>query len=133
VGGDAALEVGQLGGVAVEQVEHVLGGADRALDAAQRVALDEVVEALEATSSSSAAVANRLPSVVIWAATLWERPVIGWSRVLHGAAERRRARQRWRRCGSRTLRAASTWSCSTFSVRSRDVMPLWMCSWPARR
>ena len=21
-----------------------------------------------------------------------------------------------------------TWSCSTFSVRSREVMPLWMCS-----
>ena len=24
-----------------------------------------------------------------------------------------------------------TCSCSTFSVRSREVMPLWMCSWPA--
>ena len=29
-------------------------------------------------------------------------------------------------------RARRTWSCSTFSVRSRDVIPLWTCSWPAR-
>ena len=24
-----------------------------------------------------------------------------------------------------------TCSCSTFSVRSREVIPWWMCSWPA--
>ena len=36
-----------MAGVAVEQVELVLGGADRALDAAQRVARDQVVETLQ--------------------------------------------------------------------------------------
>ena len=64
-------------GVAAEQVEHVLRRADRALDAAQRVAARAGRRAGRApTSSSSATVANRLPSVVACAATLCERPAI---------------------------------------------------------
>ena len=47
VGGDPLLEVRQLLGVAVEEVEHVLGGAHRALDAAQRVAGEQVLDALD--------------------------------------------------------------------------------------
>ena len=47
VAGDALLEIGQLGRVAVEQVELVLGSADRSLDAAQRVARDQVVGAAQ--------------------------------------------------------------------------------------
>ena len=43
--GDRRLEPGELVLVAVEQVEHVLRGADRALDAAQRIAGEQVVEA----------------------------------------------------------------------------------------
>ena len=39
--GDLPLELGQLVGIAVEQVEHVLRGAHRALDAAQRVPVDQ--------------------------------------------------------------------------------------------
>ena len=62
-------------GVAVEQVEHVLRGAHRALDAAQRVPIDQRTQPrCSATSISSAADANRLPSVVACAATLWLRP-----------------------------------------------------------
>ena len=45
--GDPGLEIGEFGGVTAEQVEHVLRGAHRALDAAQRVAIDQVLEALE--------------------------------------------------------------------------------------
>ena len=45
--GDPLLEGGQLVGVAAEQVELVLRRADRALDAAQRVAGDQLLEALE--------------------------------------------------------------------------------------
>ncbi len=75
--GDAALEFGQTGGVAVEQIEHVLGGAHRALDAAQRVAVEQFARSgVSAISVSCAAEANRLPSVVAWAATLWLRPAI---------------------------------------------------------
>ena len=37
-----------------------------------------------ATKSSSAAEANRLPKVVAWAATLWERPAM--TRVSYSAA-----------------------------------------------
>ena len=44
--GDGALECGERRGVTVEEVEHVLRGAHRALDAAQRVALDEVRESV---------------------------------------------------------------------------------------
>ena len=40
--GDPALELGELPGVPAEQAEHVLGGADRALDPAQRVAGDQL-------------------------------------------------------------------------------------------
>ncbi len=40
--GDPAFQVGQPGGVPVEQVEHVLRGAHRALDAAQRVPVDQL-------------------------------------------------------------------------------------------
>ena len=47
VGGDALLELGHAGGVAVEQVEHVLRGAHGALDAAQRVALEQRLHALQ--------------------------------------------------------------------------------------
>ena len=39
--GDLPLELGQLVGIAVEQVEHVLRSAHRALDAAQRVPVDQ--------------------------------------------------------------------------------------------
>ena len=46
VGGDPLLERGELVRVAVEEVEHVLRGADRALDAAQGIARDELLEAL---------------------------------------------------------------------------------------
>ena len=45
--GHALLELLQLGGVAVEQVEHVLGGAHRALDAAQRVAGQQALDPVE--------------------------------------------------------------------------------------
>ena len=74
-------------------------------------------------------VANRLPSVVAWAATLCERPAItvvscsAASRASLAKVATARLRSRssdWRTC-----------SCSTFSVRSRLVMPLWMCSCPA--
>ena len=44
--GDGALECGERRGVAIEEVEHVLGGADRSLDPAQRIALDEVGESV---------------------------------------------------------------------------------------
>ncbi len=44
VAGDALLEIGELGLVTTEQVELVLRGADRTLDATQRVARDQVVE-----------------------------------------------------------------------------------------
>ena len=80
--------------------------------------------------SSSAAVANRLPRVVTWAATLWLRPAI--ARPSCSTASRaRRARVATMR-SSTSSRLRRTCSCSTFSVRSRDVIPLWMCSWPAR-
>ena len=77
-------------GVTVEEVEHVLGGAHRALDPAQRIARRSGPRAgRSATSSSSAAMANRLPSVVVWAATLWVRPVSGWSAYWAARAPRR--------------------------------------------
>ncbi len=44
---DPALEVGQPRLVAVEQVEHVLGGAHRTLDAAQRIAIQQLLEPLD--------------------------------------------------------------------------------------
>ena len=44
--GDPLLQLGELLRVAVEEVELVGGGADRALDAAQRVPVDQVVEPL---------------------------------------------------------------------------------------
>jgi hypothetical protein len=65
------LELVEPGEVAAEQVELVLLGADRALDAAQRVAGEEVLDPAGACSSSSPALANRLPRVVAWAGTLW--------------------------------------------------------------
>ena len=48
VGCDRVLEARQLGRVTAEQVEHVLCCADRALDAPQRVAREQLVEAQEA-------------------------------------------------------------------------------------
>ena len=42
--GHGTLETGERRGIAVEEVEHVLRGADRALDTAKRIALDEVGE-----------------------------------------------------------------------------------------
>ena len=42
--GDAAFEIGEAGGIAVEEVEHVLCGAHRALDPAQRVAGAQVLQ-----------------------------------------------------------------------------------------
>ena len=42
--GNGRLEGNELGGVAIEQVEHVLGGADRPLDATQRVPRNEIVD-----------------------------------------------------------------------------------------
>ncbi len=45
VRGDAPLQVGELVRVAAEQVQHVLGRADRALDPAQRVAREQVLQA----------------------------------------------------------------------------------------
>ncbi len=47
MGGDAAFELGEPRAVAAEQVEHVLGGADRALDPAQRVAAQQLLDALQ--------------------------------------------------------------------------------------
>ena len=82
------------------------------------------------SSISSAAEAKRLPSVVACAATLWDRPAMtsDWYaaafsavRATTATALSRTACSDWRIC-----------SCSTFSVRSRLVMPLWMCSVPAR-
>ena len=45
--GDPLLERGELVGVAVEQVELVLRGPDRALDAAQRIALEQRLDPLD--------------------------------------------------------------------------------------
>ncbi len=47
VAGDPLLQLGELVGVATEQVQHVLGGADRALDPAQRVPGDQLLQAAE--------------------------------------------------------------------------------------
>ncbi len=46
--GHPALQFGELGRVAAEQVEHVLRGADRPLDAAQRVAREQFLKPVEA-------------------------------------------------------------------------------------
>ncbi len=43
----APLQLGKLGRVAIEQIEHVLRGAHRSLDAAQRIALDQIRQPLE--------------------------------------------------------------------------------------
>ena len=108
------------------------GGAHRALDAAQRVAGEQLVDAARGPAAAPRPqVAKRLPSVVAWAATLWLRPTI--TRSACSAARRGQAGQGGDHAVAHEQRAASrTWSCSTFSVRSRLVMPLWMCSWPAR-
>ncbi len=45
--GDAAFEVAEAPRVTVEQIQHVLAGAHRPLDAAQWVAVDEFPDALE--------------------------------------------------------------------------------------
>lgn len=42
--GDAPLEFGELGRVAVQQVEHVLRRAHRSLDAAQRIPVDQLAQ-----------------------------------------------------------------------------------------
>ncbi len=44
VRGHPPLQLGELGRIAAEQVEHVLGGAHRALDAAQRVARAQLLQ-----------------------------------------------------------------------------------------
>ena len=61
---------------------------------------------------------------------MWLRPVIT-SVACSAARSARRASAVTMR--SRTsVEAARTCSCSTFSVRSREVMPAWIRSWPAR-
>ena len=81
-----------------------------------------------ATSSSSATLANRLPSVVAWAATLCERPAITSASY---SAARRASRTSTASTLVRTSSSAErTCNCSTFSVRSRLVMPRWISSWP---
>ena len=44
--GHAGLQISQRRRIAAEQIEHVLGGAHRAFDATQRVAVDEVDQAV---------------------------------------------------------------------------------------
>ena len=44
LGGDPAFQLGQPACVAAEEVEHVLGGSDRPLDPARRVAGDELLQ-----------------------------------------------------------------------------------------
>ena len=74
------------------------GRADRALDAAQRdSARCRSSSRSYAMSSSSAAVANRLPSVVAWAGTLCDRPDHHQLVELHRA--RRPAGPAWPPCG----------------------------------
>ena len=75
---------------------------------------------------SSPALAKRLPRVVACAATLWLRPVITVS-ACSAASSAKRASTATSRSRTST-RAVRICSCSTFSVRSREVMPLWICS-----
>ena len=129
VPGDRPLELGHLGRVA-EQVELVLRGADRALDAAQRIALDEVGDAVvrdeqllgrrwrtacRAWSPGPARCGTGPPSPAS-------------SNSIARAASRASAATIRSRTSSSESRICS---CSTFSVRSREVIPLWMCSCPA--
>ena len=100
----AALQRGQPVGVAVEQVEHVLRGAHRALDPAQRVAGRSSSSRAYATSISSAAEANRLPRVVACAGTLWLRPASTSSAC---SAARRASRASTATERSRTCRSDS--------------------------
>ncbi len=45
--GDSALQLGKFVGVSTEQIEHVLAGADRALDAARWVAVQQLLDSME--------------------------------------------------------------------------------------
>ena len=77
VAGDRRLELRRPVSARAEQVEHVLLGAHRALDArAAGSGRAAPRRGARARSSSSPALANRLPSVVAWAGTLWLRPAI---------------------------------------------------------
>ena len=82
-----------------------------------------------ATRISSAAEAKRLPRVVACAATLWERPAM--TRDLYSPARLPTAFSSAIALSRVSSRARRTCSCSTFSVRSREVIPLWISSWPA--
>ena len=130
VRGHPALQLVDLGAVAVEQVEEVLLGPDRPLQAPQRVPGEEVVEALERDqqllTDVGEALAQRggLGGDVVAAARHDQLGVLGGPVGEPGED----ATARWRTSSS----ARRTCSCSTFSVTSRLVRPLWMCSWPAR-
>jgi hypothetical protein len=130
VGRDPVLELVEPVEVAAEQVEHVLLGADRPLDAAQRVAGEELLDPagglqqLLPRVGEPLAERGRLGRDVVAAAGEDQRGVLG--RPV--GEQRQRATHRSRTCS----RERRTCSCSTFSVRSREVIPLWTCSWPAR-
>ena len=73
-----------------------------------------------------AADAKRLPSVVAWAGTLCERPTSTSDSYCAARAARRASAATIRSRTSSSDRRIC--SCSTFSVRSRLVSPLWTCS-----
>ena len=83
-----------------------------------------------AKSNSSAKVAMRLPRVVIWAATLCERPAIASSE--YATASRLNRSSAAIDLSRITIRLRRICNCSTFSVKSREVMPRWRCSAPAK-
>ena len=111
----AVAALARLGRLAAEHEATVMAGRSHNV-AAQATTLGK----------RFATVANRLPSVVACAATLWLRPAI--TRLSCSDASRAS------RARAATVRSRSsssdwrTWSCSTFSVRSRLVIPLWTCS-----
>ena len=121
-----------MAGVAAEEVEHVLRGAHRALDPAQRVAGAQVLQALRRRRA-----ARRRRSRSACPAWWPGRRRCGCGPVSTSSACS--AARRARRASTATVRSRTCsresriCSCSTFSVRSRLVMPLWMCSWPGQR
>lgn len=76
--GYQSLQLGQLCGVTAQEIEHVLTGADRTLDHAAD-ALDQLRDPPVRDQLLVGGGGEALPSVVICAATLCERPAIGWS------------------------------------------------------
>ena len=76
---DPPLEFLQLADVATQQIQHVLAGTHRTLDTAQRIAAEQLLDALVRQQQLVCRVAKRFPSVVTCAGTLWVRPIIGWS------------------------------------------------------